>query len=297
MNSLILLTGITILMSNPTISSNIPTIEYTSDSAVSKGIALEPYKNELDETVYKIVIDLPAGYEIYDDPDTSYIDGLKINNRWLEAYDNVYFREGEDSLTVKVVYTEDVTGKLAQINDGTFNWWSLLETPIGIIASLFSGTSLASMVGLAVNIYRSKKLKVKDSNEISKEVKTTVQEESKKQAEESKELLKTFTEEIVTPILTEFRNEVKDILKAIAISNSKQKDAPLAILDLLEKDTSDEKVKAVIAEAREKFKESLDKEEKVKKAVSKKLAELNNKITTVSEDIKKETTDSAEGRY
>lgn len=295
MNSLLLALGMSFSLGVET--PTIPTINYTSDSVVKEGISLEQCTTETGDIEYNIIVDLPFGYAIYDNPDTQYIDGLQINGRWLESYENVYFRVGEDTLTVKTVYAEDFTGTLAQIHDGTFDWWSLLATPIGILTSVFSGTSIVSMLGLAVNIIRSKKLKVKDINEIAAESKKVAKEAIEKQNTMTQETLKEFLEGVLIPIVSEIRTEMRDVIKSVAISNSKQKDAPLAILEMLENDTSDEKVKAVIAEAREKFKKSLEKEQQYKEAMMKQIDAIEAKTSKVIDDLKTASEDEAEGRY
>lgn len=295
MNSLLLALGMSFSLGVET--PTIPTINYTSDSVVKEGISLEQCTTETGDIEYNIIVDLPFGYAIYDNPDTQYIDGLQINGRWLESYENVDFRVGEDTLTVKTVYAEDFTGTLAQIHDGTFDWWSLLATPIGILTSVFSGTSIASMLGLAINIIRSKKLKVKDINEIAAESKKVAKEAIEKQNTMTQATLKEFLEGVLIPIVSEIRTEMRDVIKAVAISNSKQKDAPLSILEMLENDTSDEKVKAVIAEAREKFKKALEKEQQSKEAMMKQIDAIEAKTSKVIDDLKTASEDEAEGRY
>ena len=295
MNSLLLALGMSFSLGVET--PTIPTINYTSDSVVKEGVSLEQCTTETGDIEYNIIVDLPFGYAIYDNPDTQYIDGLQINGRWLESYENVNFKVGEDTLTVKTVYAEDFTGTLAQIHDGTFDWWSLLATPIGILTSVFSGTSIASMLGLAVNIIRSKKLKVKDINEIAAESKKVAKEAIEKQNTMTQATLKEFLEGVLIPIVSEIRTEMRDVIKAVAISNSKQKDAPLSILEMLENDTSDEKVKAVIAEAREKFKKALEKEQQYKEAMMKQIDAIEAKTSKVIDDLNTASEDEAEGRY
>ena len=295
MNSLLLALGMSFSLGVET--PTIPTINYTSDSVVKEGVSLEQCTTETGDIEYNIIVDLPFGYAIYDNPDTQYIDGLQINGRWLESYENVDFRVGEDTLTVKTVYAEDFTGTLAQIHDGTFDWWSLLATPIGILTSVFSGTSIASMLGLAINIIRSKKLKVKDINEIAAESKKVAKEAVEKQNTMTQATLKEFLEGVLIPIVSEIRTEMRDVIKAVAISNSKQKDAPLSILEMLENDTSDAKVKAVIAEAREKFQKALEKEQQSKEAMMKQIDAIEAKTSKVIDDLKTASEDEAEGRY
>lgn len=295
MNSLLLTLGMSLSLGVGTPTT--PTINYTADSAVKEGVSLERHTTEAGDTEYNIIVDLPFGYKIYDNPDTQYIDGLKINGRWLESYENVYFRADEDTLTVKTVYANDFTGTLAQMQDGTFDWWSLLSTPIGIVASVFSGTSIASMLGLAINIIRSKKLKVKDANEIAAESKKVAKEAAEKQNAMTQTTLKEFLEGVLIPIVSEIRTEMRDVIKAVAISNSKQKDAPLAILEMLENDTSDEKVKTVIAEARSKFQESLEKEQQSKAAMVKQIDAIAAKTSKVMDNLKTAAEDEAKGRY
>ena len=295
MNSLLLALGMSFSLGVET--PTIPTVNYTSDSVVKEGVSLEQCTTETGDIEYNIIVDLPFGYAIYDNPDTQYIDGLQINGRWLESYENVDFKVGEDTLTVKTVYAEDFTGTLAQIHDGTFDWWSLLATPIGILTSVFSGTSIASMLGLAINIIRSKKLKVKDINEIAAESKKVAKEAVEKQNTMTQATLKEFLEGVLIPIVSEIRTEMRDVIKAVAISNSKQKDAPLSILEMLENDTSDAKVKAVIAEAREKFQKALEKEQQSKEAMMKQINAIEAKTSKVIDDLKTASEDEAEGRY
>ena len=66
---------------------------------------------------------------------------------------------------------------------------------------------------------------------------------------------------------------------------------------MLENDTSDAKVKAVIAEAREKFQKALEKEQQSKEAMMKQIDAIEAKTSKVIDDLKTASEDEAEGRY
>lgn len=84
-------------------------ISFTSDSVYNKGITLEPYTDILKfEAGFVIKPDLPFGIEIYDDPNTDIIDGIRVNGKEVTSYTVPIDLDNPQSYLVEVrtVYAE-----------------------------------------------------------------------------------------------------------------------------------------------------------------------------------------------
>lgn len=223
-------------------------IIYTDDSVLCSGVLTG---SEVDllakQLLFTIEPDLPAGYVVYDDPATEYIDGIRLNGNTVTSYKVPidYTQDTDFTLIVKIVYAEGFTGALAQISDGVFDWTKLLENPIGLIMALYYILSTISVVVGIVALWAGKNKKVKTSNDISKAVTDSAHETATK-----------IIEEQVLPVVTAFQNTAQGLVKAFALTTSKSKEAPSALLDVLQTISNTDasaaidQAKALIAENR-----------------------------------------------
>lgn len=266
----------------------VSTIQYTSDSVITKGISLEVTTVE-EVTTAKIVVDLPVGYVIYDDASTAYIDGIKVNDEYL-ASDYIipeYDESKEYTIFVKTVYDQGISGIIASIQDGTYDYGKLLSNPIMLLQAGYYLLAAISIIVGGFGILKSKKWKAVNAEAWKKEAEAKI---ALARETTTKEITDFLTSDLV-PLLQQTLSNEQSIIKAIALSTSKNKNAPEAILDLLQQITSNtdtvkiiEQAKAAIAEANKQKEESIA---KAKEA----LEEISNISTETVE------TDNSEGRY
>lgn len=201
-------------------------IIYTSDSVLQYGVYADSDIDVLNQQLLFVIdADLPSGYVIYDDPETDYIDGIRLNGNTVKSYRVPidYTQDVDFELIVKVVYAEGFTGTLAQMSDGTYNWAQLLENPIGLIMALYYILATVSVVVGIFALWKGKSKKVKTSDEISKSVTEAAHATAVKTIEEQ-----------VLPVVTSFQTTAQALVKAFALTTSKSKEAPTALLDVLQ---------------------------------------------------------------
>lgn len=211
------------------------TINYTRDSAFSAGVYYEIGYDELTEQVYlELFTYLEEGYAIYDKDTTVYIDGIKINDTFLECDPYVYRYYLTDptvsyTITVKTVYTDSFMGTLAKIQNGDASILDLFENPVLAMQVIYYAIAIVSLILSVILSRKVKTTKAKTSNEIAAAVAAS--------NEESKVALITDVTNLIlnniAPMLDTCVKSNQNVVKAIALSNSKSKDAPLAILDVL----------------------------------------------------------------
>ena len=214
-------------------------IEFTSDSADRINIYYEVGYDELKEQLYfEIISNLPSGYAIYDVPETPYLDGIKVNGEFLATASlpyKVYLTDPALSYTVivKTVYSDGMLGTLAKIQDGRATILDLFESPAILFQSLYYVAAIASVIFGIIIAARGKKYKAKTSNEIANGTANAVAEAT---AKTKTELIDVVSSEVIgkiVPLIEACLSSNQNIVKAIAVSNSKAKDAPLTILDIL----------------------------------------------------------------
>ena len=230
--------------------------EYTSDSPVTEGLHIRTYTDPIsNESGVELVPEFGVGYVLYDDPATDIIDGIRINGEEVTSLriPLVGVTEGmEYDVAVKVVYAEGASGDLAQILDGTFDYTKLLTNPIILFQIIYwaclAVTGLAGIVMLGKN----KNKKVKTSEEIASKV--------SENSEAFKEKLLTAVTEIVkaeiVPLAQASVKSGKEAVKAILLSTSKSKDAPVALLDVF-KESADIDISNLVDEVRKELKDAM----------------------------------------
>lgn len=224
-------------------------IIYTSDSVKSQGVWLESYMDTVKfETGYIIKTDLDLGIKIYDDPATDVIEGVRVNGREITSYTVPIDLDTPQNYLVEVrlVYAEGLTGTIAKISDGNFDWETLMQEPLLAMQILYYAIAALSIIIGGLGALASKKKKVKTADDIAAKVDARVQEGCETFAVAYSAVLK----ENLLPIFHTMVDTNKAVVKAIALSTSKNKEAPIALLDLL-KDVSDVDVEKAIDDARE----------------------------------------------
>lgn len=269
-----------------------PTITYTSDSVISEGVSLNVLETSTeDNVIVKVVVDLPMGYVIYDDASTSYIDGIKVNDEYLGSDYLIQNYDANQNYTilVKTTYSRGIAGIVASIQDGTYDYGKIFSNPVMIFQIIYYVIAIIAVIISGILASKSKKWK-----SITTANWQTVAENKMKemQARTTEQNMKYFSENLMPLIKTILSNE-QNIVKSIAISMNKDKNAPIAVLDILQEVSSNVDTDKIISEAKESLEEANKaKEEAIAKA-NKELDELS-KITESTETVK---TDTSEGRY
>ena len=261
------------------------TIEFTSDSADCINIYYEVGYDELKEQLYfEIISNLPSGYAIYDVPETPYLDGVKINDTFLATPKlpyKYYLTDPTVSYTilVKTVYTEGMAGTLAKIQDGKANILDLFESPAILAQSAYYVLALVTLMLSFILTARGKKYKAKTSQEIANGTANAVAETG---AQTKSELIDTVRKEVlekIIPLVEACLRSNQNVVKAVAVSNSKAKDAPLTVLDILN-DNSKINIEDVIDSLKEHVTAKLNLDE-----------EKHNNVKTIVHAIAENVTD------
>ena len=224
-------------------------VVYTSDSVKSQGISLEPYTDTVKfETGFTIKEVLDLGIEIYDDPTTDVIEGIRVNGQEVTSYTIPIDLNNPQNyiVDVRLVYSEGFSGTIAKISDGKFDWETIMQEPLLAMQILYYAIAALSIIIGGTGALSSKKKKVKTADEIAAKVDARVQEGCETFAVAYSAVLK----ENLLPIFHTMVDTNKAVVKAITLSTSKSKEAPVALLDLL-KDVSDVDVEKAIDDARE----------------------------------------------
>ena len=247
------------------------TVTYTSDSVVRAGVSYEVDIDILAQQVYLVIVtDLPAGYEVYDNPGTEAIDGIRVNGATTSTYRVPidYTKDIDYEVIVRTAYAEGTLGALAQMSDGTYDWAKLLENPYGVLMALYYALAIVLVVVSIVSAWRGKSKKVKSSEETAAAVIAAAQ-------NATAEAIQTQ----VLPIVTTFQNTAQNLVKAYAISTSKNKEAPIALLDILQ-EVSTADAQELIEHAKQSLSEN---QAKLDEARQNTISNLNRIARTIQE--------------
>lgn len=211
------------------------TIKYTKDSAIDDEVYYEVGYDELKEQLYlTFSTGFGEGYSVYDKENTPYIDGLKINDTFVEndTYPYRYYLTDPTvsyTVIVKTVYSDSILGTFEKLQNGDASILDLFENPVLAMQVIYYAIAIVSLILSVILSRKVKSTKAKTSNEIAAAVATT-NEESKA------ELTAKITELILntlSPMLASCVKSNQSVVKAVALANSKSKDAPIALLDEL----------------------------------------------------------------
>ena len=263
-------------------------LTYTPDSVRAEGIWLEPWTDAVKQSAgFKISSDIAFGVEIYDDPATTIIDGIRINGQEVSSLVYTFDLDNpSDTLVeVRLVYSENLLGDIAKMSDGTYNWTELIENPVMLMQLAYYVLAALSIIISSFAALSSKKKKVKTANEIADAVDARVQAGVEAFATQYSEYLK----ESLLPVISQMVETNKTVVKAITLSTSKAKEAPIALLDVLQ-EVSDVDAAKLIDEARASVLKNMSESEKKRAAMQAALHNISTPDTTreVSNDVSKE---------
>lgn len=249
-------------------------VKYSSDSVLTSGITCEPYVEPGTLKIgFEIIKDLPTGYTIYDSGDTPYIDGIRVNG---ETVDSLKIIISEDvtkyTVDVKIVYAAGILGDLASMSDGTYDWVTLLENPIVLLQGIYFALAILTLCAGMVSAFFGKRKKVKTADEIASKV-SEASETAIVNVEER--VTKTVISEVL-PIVQKIFDDFQNVVKAVTLSTSKSKEAPIALLDTL-KDAANASTSELIDKIQEAVKVEIAEDAAVREERLKTLREFANK--------------------
>lgn len=224
-------------------------VSYTADSVSADGVSLEPYTDTLKfETGFTIKYDLPTGIVVYDDASTPIIEGIRVNGAEISELKIPVDLDNPCNYLVEIrlVYADGLAGTVAKISAGDFDWKTVMEEPLLAMQILYYAIAALSIIIGGLGLASSKKKKVKTANDIATIVDERVREGCEAFSIQYTELLK----DNLLPVFHTMVDTNKAVVKAITVSTSKSKEAPVALLDLL-KEVSDVDVEHVIDDARD----------------------------------------------
>lgn len=226
------------------------TFRFTSDSTYASGMSYETYSDAiLNEAGFKILCELPAGHVLYDNPDTAYIDGIRVNGNTVNSLKVPVLDDAVTSFVVDVrtAYADGILGDLAQMSDGTYDWAKLLENPVMVLQIVYWALAILTLaIGIFAGLF-GRKTKVKTADDISASV-TTAAESALTKIENR--VTETVIEEF-TPVFKTLLKDFENVVKAVTLSTSNSKDAPVALLDVLKETSSATDVTALIDSIRQ----------------------------------------------
>lgn len=228
------------------------TYNFTQDSVYTKDNVLT-VSVETNPDYSKSLILKPnyvLGYEIYDNPDTPYIDGLKVDDNFVTDWrvDN-FAPDLDHTITVKTVYSSGIDGMLASAKDGDLS--ALLSNPVTLLQLSYYLLAVISIVLGGFGLMKSKKTKIKSADDIAEAV--------TKQALASKEEISkaaiSMLDTMVTPVFEKLNAQNQSIIEALVLAKSGKSEDVLAMIELLKKSATEDisiitdNIKKNIAEA------------------------------------------------
>ena len=268
-----------------------PTVEYTSDSVIVQGIGYDVHESSTEENiVVEITVDLPLGYVVYDNPETAYIDGIKVNEEYLRSDYLVEHYDYTKPLTilVKTTYDKGIAGIVASMQDGNYDYSELLSNPIMVIQGLYYVLAALSIVLGGLGILKSKKYKATSSEQWKTAADQYLETALNTSKEQTIKIMLDFLNTNILPVLKQALTNDQKIIQAIALQTSKDDKAPVAILNLLQEISNSADTDKAINEAKIALEESKIAKDKALAETKQALEEIANSTNTV---------DSSEGRY
>lgn len=207
-----------------------PDVSTTVDSVTDEITYSVTYDATTNTNVLNINVDA-FGTTIYDDPETKYIDGIRLNDNTVESLVIPIDLSAENKIVVRTVYKDDLTGTLAQIADGTYDYTKLLENPLALLMGLYYVASLISIVAGMFGIARSRKKKVKTYDEITANVDVRAKEAF---TNFSNAFMDEF-KKAVEPVFKTLSDTQVSVVESITLMNSKDPSSHLQALDCLKR--------------------------------------------------------------
>ncbi len=253
---------------------------FTSDSVYKKdNILTVEIQKEADSSVsLYLKQNYILGYEIYDNPETPYIDGLKVDDNFVTDWKVPNFTYDLDHIiTIKTVYSSGVDGMIASAKDGDIS--KILANPLVLLQLGYYSLAAVSLIIGGFGLFKSRKLKLKSSEEIADAV--------TKQAELSKQKITDATigilNNLVTPVFEKLKAQNQSIIEALVLAKSGKSEDIIAMIDLLKKSASED-ISIITEQIKKSIEEANDLADKTKQEAIKVIKEIS------TENVKTEPT-------
>lgn len=257
-----------------------PAISFTSDSVYTNNTFVTTTVTQEEDSSYTLHIEKEPtlGYCIFDNADTPYIEGVKLDDEFITDWviPN-YDPNVAHTLLVKTVYTDDIAGMLAAASKGDFT--KMLSNPVMLFQLVYYVLAVCSIIFGSVGIFKSRKLKAKSSAQIAEEVSNTANLSFTKMENVVSDI---FTSSII-PVIQQVQKQNNNILEALIISKGTDADSHLALIDLLKNTSSNTDLEKLADKIKTQIKDSVTKNTQAKQAA---LEEVNQivKDTSKKED-------------
>lgn len=227
-------------LASTTIASG-PNIQFTSDSVYTKNDIIsceiiEIQNTETGEVSKDLIIKEKQllGYSIYDNQETDYIDGLKIDGEWVTGWRVKNFDDSEDAVhtfQVKTVYTDDAAGMLMAAKDG--DWSRLLSNPLILLQMFYYILAAFSLLFGIIFGTKNKGKAIKTANDFGLELNKVFTQKVDVLATNTESAIEKYVDSLLMPVVGEMQAQNKDLLSALILSQSGDENAKLALIDLL----------------------------------------------------------------
>lgn len=254
--------------------------KFTSDSVYKKDniLTVEVQKESDGYETLLLKQNYVLGYEIYDNPETPYIDGLKVNDEFVTDWRVEHFAvDLNHTITIKTVYSSGVDGMIASAKDGDLS--KILSNPLVLLQLGYYSLAAVSLIIGGFGLFKSRKLKLKSSEEIANAV--------TKQAELSKQNITDATigilNNLVTPVFEKLKAQNQSIIEALVLAKSGKSEDIIAMIDLLKKSASED-ISVITEQIKKSIEEANNLADKTKQEAIKVIKEIS------TENVKTEPT-------
>ena len=257
-----------------------PTVTFTEDSVYTKdNILTVEYVEEYDGThTLKLTENNIVGYEIYDDEETPYIDGVMLDGAPITEWTMHQFDTTvEHTITVKTVYSDDIFGALISAKNG--DWTLIWQSPLTYIQLFYYALNTLAIVLEAFGIRKYKKEVDKLKGELSGTIKTYSTESNTAIVK----LVDTIVEGIVAELYGKLSKQYQDIIKALVLSHSNTHEDTLALMDILNR-TSNEDISGFVNNIKQKYTALIEHEKTVKEKAIEMLEKISESKSTSVDD-------------
>lgn len=204
-----------------------PVFKFTSGSV--SDVDYELSYDALTDQIYLYLTPLKFGTCIYDDPSTSYLDGIRVNDITVDSAKFSIDVTKENVISIRTDYKDDFTGTLAQMYDGVYDYTNLLKNPITLFMAFYYLLAIVLTFASIVALVKGRKTKAKTSEETASAV--------DKHAETAFGNLTTGilgeVKTALTPFFSKMTETQDNIIKSIVLMNSKDPNAHLEALNSL----------------------------------------------------------------
>lgn len=223
-----------------------PSVQFTNDSVYTNTNILSyevvetaiPDSEEVSKTLLFKENQL-LGYCIYDNPDTVYIDGLKFDDEWVVDWAVPNYDDSVDHVVkIKTVFTDDAAGMLMAAKHG--DWSKLLSNPLIILQIVYYILAAASIIVGMIIAVKSKGKAAKTTNQFASEFTTFYQAKMDVLAQHTESTIEGYVEKMIVPVYEKMQAQHKDLISALILSQSGDKDSKLAFINLLQESATED---------------------------------------------------------